>query len=28
VVTAALTRLELPAERQATMLPLLEDRVQ
>ena len=28
VVTAALTRLELPAERQATMLPLLEHRVQ
>jgi hypothetical protein len=28
VVTAALTRLELPAERQATMLPLLESRVQ
>jgi HEAT repeats len=28
VVTAALTRLELPAERQAAMLPLLEDRVQ
>ena len=28
VVTAALTRLELPAERQAAMLPLLEHRVQ
>jgi hypothetical protein len=28
VVTAALTRLELPAERHATMLPLLESRVQ
>jgi hypothetical protein len=28
VVTAALTRLELSAERQATMLPLLEHRVQ
>ncbi len=28
VVTAALSRLELPAERQAAMLPLLEERVQ